>query len=404
MTARLALALVAGTACCAVTSPVLAEPAAYGPVDQPTTTKPSEPQGVARTGTGATIVLPANSSIRVVPLEPSTAAQPPSTQVLGSGQQATVQTASSNTSTPPAAGKPASAPAVTPAATVRTAPQLAGNPPPATAPRQTSPTTAAAARPTASTSSPPTATRLRELPESTTAAAVGRPATATPAAVPPGRGTVVARPAPTVAEVMREPSPEAAKLINWVIATRDNADRPFIVIDKVAAELFVFDPRTRTRVWAPVLIGIAKGDDSMPGIGDLELAQIPVSERTTPAGRFMAEFGPALDHEPVLWVDEHNAVSLHAVVTSNPREHRLARLASATPDDNRITFGCINVAADFYSKYIESQFRQGGGVVYVLPETRPLTEVFAGIPGEAAPSARPGKPSTQLASSKPAKS
>jgi hypothetical protein len=189
-----------------------------------------------------------------------------------------------------------------------------------------------------------------------------------------------------------------------VIATRDNGDRPFIVIDKVAAELFVFDPRTRTRLRAPVLIGIAKGDNSMPGIGDLELSRIPVSERTTPAGRFLAEFGPALDHEPVLWVDEANAVSLHAVVTSNPREQRLARLASPSPDDNRITYGCINVASDFYSKYIESQFRQGGGLVYILPDTRPLTEVFASIPRETAPPARPGaKPGTQLAASKPQK-
>jgi len=189
-----------------------------------------------------------------------------------------------------------------------------------------------------------------------------------------------------------------------VIASRDNGDRPFIVIDKVAAQLFVFDPRTRTRQSAPVLIGIAKGDNSMPGIGDLELAQIPVSERTTPAGRFLASFGPALDHEPVLWVDEPNAVSLHAVVTSNPREHRLARLATATPDDNRITFGCINVDADFYGKYIESQFRQGGGIVYILPDTRPLSEVFAGIPREAAPSALPGaKPGVRLAANKPGK-
>jgi len=211
-----------------------------------------------------------------------------------------------------------------------------------------------------------------------------------------------ATPAIGAAAPDKEPSPEAAKLINWVVASRDNGDRPFNVIDKVAAELFVFDPATRTRRHAPVLIGIAKGDSSMPGIGDLELARIPVSERTTPAGRFLAEFGPALDHEPVLWVDEPNAVSLHAVVTSNPREHRLARLQSATPDDNRITFGCINVDADFYAKYIESQFRDGGGVVYILPEARPLTEVFAGIPRDNPPSARPGaKPATQLAANKP---
>ena len=189
-----------------------------------------------------------------------------------------------------------------------------------------------------------------------------------------------------------------------MIATRDNGDRPFIVIDKDAAELFVFDPRTHTRQRTPVLLGIAKGDDSMPGIGDLALADIPVSERTTPAGRFMARFGPALNHDPVLWVDEPNAISLHAVVTSNPRERRLARLASASTDDNRITFGCINVDQAFYAQYIEAQFRDGGGVIYVLPDTRPFAEVFASVPREVAPSVRPAKPGQQLAANKPQKS
>jgi hypothetical protein len=247
------------------------------------------------------------------------------------------------------------------------------------------------------TASAPAATRQRELPA--TAQGAGQPTAARTGSAPASaRPTTPAAPAVAAAEV--EPSPEAAKLINWIIASRDNGDRPFIVIDKVAARLFVFDPVTRIRRQAPVLIGIAKGDNSMPGIGDLELSQIPVSERTTPAGRFLAEFGPALDHEPVLWVDEQNAVSLHAVVTSNPREQRLARLTSPTPDDNRITFGCINVDAEFYSKFIEQQFRQGGGVVYVLPETRPLREVFAGLPGDAAPTARPtAKPTKILASS-----
>ena len=193
---------------------------------------------------------------------------------------------------------------------------------------------------------------------------------------------LAAQPTPLLAPATADdaPSVEAAKVIDWVIASRDNGDQPFMVIDKVSAELFVFDPQSRTRRRTPVLIGIAKGDESAPGVGDLELARIPVSQRTTPAGRFLAAYGPALDHEDVLWVDEPNAVSLHPVPTGNPREHRLARLQSATPADNRITFGCINVDKEFYSKFIEPLFREGGGVVYVLPEARPLREVFAGLP------------------------
>ena len=213
-----------------------------------------------------------------------------------------------------------------------------------------------------------------------------------PAAAQPAPSRILAQPAPSrpaspppavaAAASVDAPSAEAAQVIDWVIASRDNGDRPFMVIDKVSAELFVFDPSTRTRRRTPVLIGIAKGDHSMPGVGDLELSRIPVSQRTTPAGRFMAAYGPALDHEDVLWVDEPTAVSLHPVVTGNPREHRVARLQSPSPADNRITFGCINVDTEFYAKFIEPLFRDGGGVVYILPETRPLREVFAELPPE----------------------
>lgn len=185
------------------------------------------------------------------------------------------------------------------------------------------------------------------------------------------------------------PSVDATKVINWVIATRDNGNQPFIVIDKVAAELWVFDPSTRVRRRAPVLIGSAKGDDTAPGIGDLELSKIPVSQRTTPAGRFPSRTGPALGYKEVLWIDLTTAVALHPVVTTN-KERRVARLQSPTPADNRITFGCINVDAEFYGKFIGPLFRHAGGIVYIVPETRPLYEVFAGLPRDVPRPVPPG--------------
>jgi hypothetical protein len=178
------------------------------------------------------------------------------------------------------------------------------------------------------------------------------------------------------------PSRAAADIINWVIETGDNGNRPFMVIDKVAAQLFIFHSSGRVFLEAPVLIGIAKGDASAPGVGNRELSKIPVAQRTTPAGRFLAYFGRAVGYkEDVLWVDYATAISLHAVVTSNPAEHRLARLQSPTSKDNRITFGCINVNAAFYKKIIAPLFRRGG-MVYILPEQRPLSAVFAGFPAD----------------------
>lgn len=69
-------------------------------------------------------------------------------------------------------------------------------------------------------------------------------------------------------------------------------------------------------------------------------------------------------------MDYEGAVSLHPVVTSKPAEHRAERLATPTPLDNRISYGCINVPAKFFKNVVRPAFAGTNGVVYVLPETR----------------------------------
>ena len=174
-------------------------------------------------------------------------------------------------------------------------------------------------------------------------------------------------------------SAEAAKIANWVIATHDNGENPFIVIDKSAARVFVFNASGRMVGSAPALLGITRGDDSAPGIGDRELRKIPVQDRTTPAGRFVAKYGPAAGNSKVLWVDYASALSLHAVVPGTKQERRLQRLNSPAADDNRITYGCINVPTKFYAKVIRPLFTKTTGVVYILPETKPLKDVFTAL-------------------------
>jgi hypothetical protein len=64
------------------------------------------------------------------------------------------------------------------------------------------------------------------------------------------------------------------------------------------------------------------------------------------------------------------------VITTKPAERRLERLASATPLDNRISYGCINVPARFYEDVVRPAFSNSDGIVYVLPETRAARVVF----------------------------
>jgi len=173
-------------------------------------------------------------------------------------------------------------------------------------------------------------------------------------------------------------SGEAQWLAHWVRDSGDNRRLPFVILDKRDARVFVFDAQGRLLGATPVLLGAAAGDDSVAGIGNRPIAEVRPEERTTPAGRFDAETGRNTLGEDVLWVDYDAAVSMHRVRATEPSERRLQRLASPTPADNRISYGCINVPLRFYEDVIAATFRKSRGVVYVLPEQKPLREVFPG--------------------------
>ena len=181
------------------------------------------------------------------------------------------------------------------------------------------------------------------------------------------------------ADIAPPASDAVLHVLAWVGATADNGGRPFVVIDKVAAQVFVFDADGLFLGVTPALLGSAPGDDSVPDIGERPLSAIAPEERTTPAGRFVAAFGPAAKSKTVLWVDWATAISLHPVVYANRKERRLDRLVSATPEDNRITYGCINISAAFYEKVVRPLFTDTSGVVYILPEAKPLEVVFPAI-------------------------
>jgi hypothetical protein len=205
---------------------------------------------------------------------------------------------------------------------------------------------------------------------------VALPSVAAAQESPNGNAAVPLEHADAVADLVQLSSQAVAQVTNWVTASGDNNGLPYMVIDKVAAEVFVFDAQGQFLAATPALLGITPGDESSPGVGDRELSAISPQDRTTPAGRFVAKFGRASGHRKVLWVDYATAISLHPVVTRNRKERRLQRLKSPSAEDNRITYGCINVPASFYAKVVRPLFKETTGVVYILPETKPLNAVF----------------------------
>ncbi len=171
-------------------------------------------------------------------------------------------------------------------------------------------------------------------------------------------------------------SPDAAQLRAHVLALGDNGARPFGVLDKRRAHLWLFDARGAALGDTPVLLGWARGDDTVPGIGMRPIEQVRPHERTTPAGRFITERGRNARREAVLWVDYEAAVSMHRVVTNVASERRAQRLASPSPRDNRISYGCINLPPAFFDATLQPLAARAAPVLYILPETRPWQTLF----------------------------
>jgi hypothetical protein len=170
------------------------------------------------------------------------------------------------------------------------------------------------------------------------------------------------------------------RIANWSVGTQDHAAMPFVVVDKQAARLYVFDAMARLQAHTAVLIGSALGDHSVPGIGQKAIADVLPEERTTPAGRFNGRLGRNLTGEEVVWVDYDAAVSMHRVRAHQPAERRLQRLASDTIEDNRISYGCINVPARFFDAHLLPVFSVRAAAIYVLPDQLSLEQVFGPLP------------------------
>jgi hypothetical protein len=174
----------------------------------------------------------------------------------------------------------------------------------------------------------------------------------------------------------QEASEDARFVANWVADSNDNGQLSFVIIDKRHTRVFVFDPAAKLLGATPVLLGAMPGDDSVIGIGKRPISQVRPEERTTPAGRFRGEPGRNATGEDVVWVDYDAAVSMHRVRIVDPKERRLERLATPTTDDNRISYGCVNIPVAFFEGVLSPVFKSRYGIVYVLPEVKQVRDVF----------------------------
>jgi hypothetical protein len=203
---------------------------------------------------------------------------------------------------------------------------------------------------------------------------------------PPPQTIYVGDPAvaPQIAQtdLLLSASPEVQSVAKWIGSSRDNGGMPFLMVDKANAQAYVFNPLGQLVATAPVLLGMGKGDVMLVP-NSAPMSAIPPQKRITPAGRYMSRLALDSHGKEILVIDYDASLSLHPIVKGTPAERRAQRMASVTSEDNRVSFGCINVPVAFYSTVVSPTFANKMGVVYILPETRSASEQFGFQPDSA---------------------
>jgi len=193
--------------------------------------------------------------------------------------------------------------------------------------------------------------------------------------IPLGLSNVELNKRPKIDTRGKKISSDAAKTAQWVLDTADSEGYPFIVTDKIGATMYFFDEKGVLLKKSPVLVGKNVGDF----IGNTDAGRITPSGRFEIAPETDAAYGNVFSVMGTDMVDSETGelveVAIHRLALHDPSEKRPQRIATATPLDNRISWGCMNLD----NKVMDWAFNNYplGGLIYILPETAKGRSVFA---------------------------
>jgi hypothetical protein len=183
-----------------------------------------------------------------------------------------------------------------------------------------------------------------------------------------------------VALTEADASSDARYVEHWIHAKGDDHGRPFAIVDKKAARIFVFGAGGRLVGASSTILGLARGDEPVPGAGAKDPSRLLPYERKTPAGRFESQPGRNLSGESVVWVDYDTGIAIHRVRPGHAQLQRLRSLATEGADDKRLSLGCVVVPEAFFASVVLPTLGRGHGTVYVLPEDGPVEAMFTSPP------------------------
>ncbi len=179
-------------------------------------------------------------------------------------------------------------------------------------------------------------------------------------------------------------SADARYVEQWIREKGDDHGRPFVIVDKKAAHIYVFAAGGALVGESSTLLGSARGDVPVPGAGQKDPSRLLPDERKTPAGRFESQPGRNLHGEPVVWVDYDTGIAIHRVRPGASQGMRVTSLASADANDKRLSLGCVVVPEAFFLAVVLPTLGHTHGTVYVLPEDGPVQAMFAEPPATGA--------------------
>jgi len=174
-----------------------------------------------------------------------------------------------------------------------------------------------------------------------------------------------------------EASADARYVERWIRTKGDDHGRPFVIVDKKAARIFVFGAGGKLVGTSSTILGQSRGDIPVPGAGQKNPANLLPDERKTPAGRFDSQPGRNLHGEPVVWVDYDTGIAIHRVRPGISQMQRVSSLATEDPGNKRLSLGCVVVPEEFFWSVVIPTMGHSHGTVYVLPEDEPVQAMFS---------------------------
>jgi hypothetical protein len=163
---------------------------------------------------------------------------------------------------------------------------------------------------------------------------------------------------------------DARTVADWIVRNNKQQYGPFIIADKAGGVMYAFDGNGVLIAKTPALYGKARSDTLTDAQAAKPIGEVTDDDKITPAGLFYAK-GVDTKYGRGIVLAEYatTRISIHQVVTGNRNESRLVRLLSTSLADHRVTFGCINVTAEFISAVVVPYFG-GDSVIVVMPEGR----------------------------------